>query len=389
MSTKRLTFNGMAVYLDCNASTPVDERVMEAMMPWFSERFGNPSSRHQFGRQARQAVEDAREKVAASVGVQPAQVVLTSGGSEANNLAIRGMAASLPPAQILCGSVEHPCVASPCRDLKAQGWALRSVPVDRDGVYDLQAMADALREPTGLVSLMLANNETGVAQDVAAAAQMARAAGAWMHTDAVQALGKMKVDFPALGVHAMTLSGHKIYGPKGVGALILDKRVELAPQITGGGHERGLRAGTENVPAIVGFGAACELAAARAEEDVSRLGALRDRIESSVAALGGSIFGRAARRLPNTSFFAFPGIEGETLLMALDRAGFSVASGSACSSNSTEPSAVLLAMGVEPELARGAIRVSLGRFSQAEEVEQFIQALPVELSRLRAMLSLM
>lgn len=376
----------MAIYLDHNATTPVDERVMAAMMPWFSERFGNPSSRHQFGRQARQAVEEARGKVAASVGAQPAQVVLTSGGSEANNLAIRGMAASLPPAQIVCGSVEHPCVASPCRDLKARGWALRAVPVDKDGVYDLQEMAAALREPTGLVSLMLANNETGVTQDVATAAQMARAAGAWMHTDAVQALGKVSVDFPALGVHALTLSGHKIYGPKGVGALILDKRVELAPQITGGGHERGLRAGTENVPAIVGFGVACELAAMRVEAEADRLAQLRERLEGSVVSLGGAVFGQAAKRLPNTSFFAFPGVEGETLLMALDRAGFSVASGSACSSSSTEPSAVLLAMGVEPELARGAIRVSLGRFSRAEEVEQFIQVLPVELSRLRAML---
>ncbi|MDP2827282.1 MAG: cysteine desulfurase family protein [Sulfuricellaceae bacterium] len=375
------------VYFDHNATTPVDESVMAAMLPYFVERFGNPSSRHQYGRQARQAVEEARERVAASVGAHPSQVVLVSGGSEANNLAIRGLAASLSPAQLVCGSVEHPCVSGPCKDLKTQGWALRKVAVDRDGVYDLQDLAEALREPTGLVSLMLANNETGVLQDITAAAQMARKAGAWIHTDAVQALGKMKVDFSSLGVHALTLSGHKIYGPKGAGALILDKRVELRPQLTGGGHERGLRAGTENVPAIVGFGVACELAAMRAETDATRLVLLQERLEAGVLALGGVIFGHEANRLPNTSFFAFPGIEGETLLMALDRAGFAVASGSACSSSSTEPSAVLLAMGVEPELARGAIRISLGRFSQIEEVERFIQVLPVELSRLRAMLS--
>jgi cysteine desulfurase len=375
------------IYLDHNATTPVDERVMAAMLPYFSQRYGNPSSRHQFGRQARLAVEEAREKVAASVGAQASQVLLLSGGSEANNLAIRGLAASLPPTQVVCGSVEHPCVASPCKDLAAQGWRLRKLAVDRDGVYDFHDLAESLREPTGLVSLMLANNETGAVQDIPAAAQMARSAGAWLHTDAVQALGKMKVDFPALGVHAMTLSGHKIYGPKGVGALVLDKRVELKPQVTGGGHERGMRAGTENVPSIVGFGVACELAAMRAETDAVRWLKLRERLESALASMGGVIFGQAARRLPNTSFFAFPDIEGETLLMALDRAGFYVASGSACSSSSTEPSAVLLAMGVEPGLARGAIRVSLGQSSQIEEVERFIQALPVEMSRLRAMLN--
>jgi cysteine desulfurase len=206
-----------------------------------------------------------------------------------------------------------------------------------------------------------------------------------VHTDAVQALGKVRLDFAALGVHAMSLSAHKIYGPKGVGALVLDKRVELLPQMTGGGHEKGLRAGTENVPGIVGFAAACELANGRMEQDEQRLRLMRDELEAGVALLGGVIFGSSAQRLANTSYFAFPGIEGETLLMTLDRAGFAVASGSACASGSTEPSPVLLAMGVEPELARGAIRVSLGRSNSMQQIEEFVRVLQVELERLRTL----
>jgi cysteine desulfurase len=374
------------VYFDHNATTPLDEGVLAAMMPYLQGLFGNASSRHGFGRAARQAVEEAREKVAGAVGAHPSQVIFTSGGTEANNLAIRGMAAALPPSQALWSGIEHPCVASPCHELSRLGWKTRAVAADRNGRCDLDDLAQALSEPTGLVSVMLANNETGVVQDVAAVARLARAAGAWVHSDAVQALGKMEVDFAALGVHAMTLSGHKIYGPKGVGALVLDKRVELVPQITGGGHEKGLRAGTENVPAIVGFGVACELAVQRRENDSARLAGLRDEIERGVAVLGGMVFGGAAGRLPNTSYFAFPGVEGETLLMALDRAGFAVSSGSACSSGSAEPSPVLMAMGVAPELARGAIRVSLGRGSGHEQAREFIRVLRVELDRLRAML---
>lgn len=381
----------MAVYFDHNATTPLDDAVLAAMMPYLQGRFGNPSSRHGFGREARHAVAEAREKVAAAVGAQPSQVVFTSGGTEANNLAIRGMAAALPAGQVAWSGIEHPSVARPCQGLRAQGWVARPVAVSGDGRCDLDDLARALREPAGvaarLVSVMLANNETGVTQDVAAVARLARAAGAWVHTDAVQALGKVAVDFAALGVHAMSLSGHKIYGPKGAGALVLDKRVELLPQLSGGGHEKGLRAGTENVPAIVGFGVACELAVSRMERETERLGALRTEMEQGLAALGGEIFGQGAERLANTSYFAFPGIEGETLLMALDRAGFAVASGSACSSGSTEASPVLLAMGVEPELAKGAIRVSLGRANSREQVLDFIRALRVELERLRAMLA--
>ncbi len=378
----------VSVYFDHNATTPLDETVLAAMMPWLQGPCGNPSSRHALGRAARQAGEEARELVAAAVSAHPSQVIFVGGGTEANNLAIRGMAAALPPTQVVWSGVEHPCVDSPCRGLKSHGWKTRPLASDGDGRCDLDDLARALRETTGLVSVMLANNETGTIQDVAAVARQVRAAGAWMHTDAVQALGKMEVDFAALGVHAMSLSGHKIYGPKGVGALVLDKRVDLVPQLSGGGHEKGLRAGTENVPAIVGFGVACDLAARRWRPDGERLGALRTEMEQGVAELGGVVFGQTAERLANTSFFAFPGIEGETLVMALDRAGFAVASGSACSSGSADPSHVLLAMGVEPELAKGAVRVSLGRGNEREQVARFVRALRVELERLRAMLTM-
>lgn len=373
------------VYFDHNATTPLDESVFLAMMPYMQGQYGNPSSRHSFGRIARQAVDEAREQLADAVGAHPSQVIFTSGGTEANNLAIRGMAAVLPPAQVVWGSIEHPCVAKPCQSLKVQGWEPRPLAVDDAGRFAMDDLAQALQVTTGLVSVMLANNETGALQDVAEVAKLARAAGAWVHTDAVQALGKIRLDFAELGVHAMSLSSHKVYGPKGVGALVLDKRIELMPQMTGGGHEKGLRAGTENVPGIVGFAAACELAVSRMQQDAEMLGRMRNELETGVAAQGGVIFGSGARRLANTSYFAIPGIEGETLLIALDRAGFAVASGSACASGSTEPSAVLLAMGVEPELAKGAIRVSLGRGNSMQQIEEFVRVLRAELKRLRTL----
>ncbi|MEO8157635.1 MAG: cysteine desulfurase family protein [Betaproteobacteria bacterium] len=373
----------MPVYFDHNATTPLDEGVLAQMLPFLTQEFGNASSRHGYGTRARLAVEKARAQVAGLVNVQPAQVIFVSGGTEANNLFIRGAAGYMKPSQIVVSGIEHPCVARPAQDLARQGWKLRKLATDGRGLTDTADAASALREPTGLVSVMLANNETGVIQPVAQIAALARARGAWMHTDAVQALGKIAVDFEALGVHAMTLSAHKIYGPKGVGALVVDKRLELKPIIHGGGHEGGRRSGTENVPAIVGFGAACALAAGRMESVAQRTRALRDRTEQGAAALGAQVFGKDAPRIPNTTYFAFPDIDGETLVIELDKAGFAVASGAACSSTSTEPSTTLLAMGVAPDLARGAVRVSFGAQNTASEVENFVQALGSTLSRLR------
>jgi cysteine desulfurase len=371
------------VYLDHNATTRIDERVLEAMLPFLRGEYGNASSRHEAGTRARKAVDRARQQVAAAVNVQPPQVVFVSGGTEANNLFVRGAAAYLKPSQIAISAIEHPCVAKPAQDLGRQGWRVRKLAVDVNGRVDPSDVDAALAVPTGLVSVMTANNETGVIQAVAEVAVKVRAAGAWMHTDAVQALGKIALDFDALGVHAMTLSAHKIYGPKGAGALVIDRRLQLRPVIHGGGHEGGYRSGTENVPAIVGFGAACELAVSRLEQTARHTRALRDRVEQGLLAQGATIFGHGAARLPNTTYFAFEHIDGETLVIELDKAGFAVASGAACSSTSTDPSTTLLAMGVEPEFARGAVRVSFGVDNTPEQVNEFLAALSGTVDRLR------
>lgn len=373
------------VYFDHNATTPLDERVLAAMLPYLKDQHGNASSRHEFGTVARKAVDDAREQVAALVGVQPVQVIFTGGGTEANNLFIKGAAGYLKPAQVAVSAIEHPCVAKPAQELVRQGWTLRKLAVTRSGAIDLADVDAALAKATGIVSVMLANNETGVIQDVAAVGERARRVKAVMHTDAVQALGKMPVDFTALNVQAMTLSAHKIYGPKGAGALVVDKRLELRPLLSGGGHERGLRSGTENVPAIVGFGAACELAARRMNDLNKHVQALRERLELGLAGMGAVIFGAAATRVPNTSYFALQGIDGEALVIELDKAGYAVAAGAACSSTSSEPSATLLAMGVAPGVARGAVRFSLGAANTAEQVDGFLTALAAVARRLRQM----
>jgi len=373
----------MQAYFDHNATTPLDEEVLAQMLPFLRHEYGNASSRHDWGTRAHRAIDRARQQVAALVNVQSAQVVFVSGGTEANNLFVRGAAAYLKPSQVVVSAIEHPCVAKPARELAREGWRLRTLATDRLGKVEPADAELALREPTGLVSVMLANNETGVIQPVSEIAAMARDHKAWMHTDAVQALGKIPVDFEALGVDAMSLSAHKIYGPKGIGALVVSNRLELKPIIHGGGHEAGIRSGTHNVPGIVGFGAACELASKRMQEIAKRTRDLRDRTELDLIALGARIFGRGAERIPNTVYFAFPEIDGETLVIELDKAGIAVASGAACSSTSTEPSATLLAMGVAPEIARGAVRVSFGVQNSGREVEQFLRKLGATVSRLR------
>ncbi len=376
-------------YFDHNATTAMDDAVLDVMLPYFQGEFGNPSSRHLRGMAARRAIDQAREQVADAVGVQPEQVAFCSGGSEANNLFILGAAGYLKPTRIIVSAIEHPCVLRPAQELarrKLEKWDLRRLAVDRLGQVSLDDAANAMREQQpGLVSVMLANNETGVIQDVAAIAEKARGHGAWTHTDAVQAFGKIPVDFAALKVHAMTLSAHKIYGPKGAAALIVDKQLLLKPLIFGGGHENGLRSGTENVPAIVGFGAACELAKIRMAGMTTRVAAMHTRLEQGLIAMGAVIFGLGAARLPNTCYFALPGIEGDTLVVRLDKAGFAVASGAACSSVTPGQSHVLEAMGVEPLLARCAVRISLGSTNTPVQVEDFLKTLSSTAAGLRNM----
>ena len=365
-------------YLDYNATTPVVPAVMEAMLPYFSQRFGNASSRHEYGRSARKAIDEARQRVAAAVGAHPTEVVFTSGGSEANNLVVKGAAACLKPGVIAVSAIEHPCVREPARELVRQGWTLEQITVDADGRVSDEDYQHVLAQVPKIISVMLANNETGVLQDVARLAELAKPTHALFHSDAVQALGKVPLDFRSLnagGVHALTISAHKIGGPKGAGALVVDKRVDLRPLVAGGGHERGLRSGTENVPAIVGFGIACELAMAQMESRTVHLLALRKELERGLVAQGATIFSQGAARLPNTTYFAFHDLDGETLVAKLDRAGFAVASGAACSSANPEPSQVLLAMGVAPELARGAVRVSLGGDTTTENIGDFLATL--------------
>jgi cysteine desulfurase len=376
------------VYFDHNSTTTIRPEVLSAMLPFMQSQHGNPTSRHVFGRNARDAVEAARAQVAKAVGVQASQVVFTSGGTEANNFAVHGITAGsarngFDKGQILTSAVEHPCVSKPALALQAHGWVAKSIPVDESCRVKIDALEALLHVSSSLVSVMLANNETGAMQDIAQIVTLARTQKVAVHTDAVQALGKMDVDFNALGVQAMTISSHKIGGPQGAGALVLDKRVDIEPLLYGGGQERGLRSGTENVAAIVGFGAACELAISGLQSYREKTAALQAKLDADLRAMGANIFAADANRLPNTTFFAFPHIEGETLVTALDKAGFAVASGSACSSNSGEPSHVLLAMGVTEDLARGAVRVSFGSNNTAQEVDGFLITLQQEVARLK------
>ncbi len=371
-------------YLDFNATTPLHPAVLESMLPFLQERHGNPSSRHEYGRYARQAIDVARQQVAAAVQAHPTEVYFTSGGSEANNMFVKGVAARLKPGCIAIGASEHPCVREPAMQLRSTGWVLLELPSDAEGRLDVSEAARLAksRRPS-MISTMLANNETGTINDVRALA--AEVDDAWIHSDAVQMLGKEPVDFRQLGVHALTISAHKIHGPVGAGALIVSKRVDMQPLIAGGGQEHGLRAGTENLAAIVGFGRACEIAMAEMDARRSTMLAARTALETGLSVLGATVFAQRAQRLPNTSFFAFEGIDGETLVAKLDRAGFAVASGSACSSAAPEPSRSLLAMGVSPELARCAVRVSVGATTSLADIAAFLTSLTRTLASLKTL----
>lgn len=363
------------IYFDHNATTPLDQRVLEVMLPYLSRFYGNPSSLHRLGRLARSAVDTARDQVAALVGADPSQIVFTSGGTEANNLAIKGLGFRLSRGPAVMGATEHPAVTEPMRFLAEQGWTIERLAVDRSGVIDRESVRDHAAKAL-FASILWANNETGVVNPIPEVAAELREAGTIVHCDAVQAAGKIPVDFASSNLQMLTISSHKIYGPKGAGALVVDRSVALVPQIHGGGQERDLRGGTENVAAIVGFGKAAELALGELDERRAHQLALRRRLEDGLTRLQGvTLFGQSAERLPNTVQFSLAGYDGEMLVMLLDREGFAVSSGSACSSGGKEPSPVLLAMGVDAETARGAVRVSLGLANTDAEIDRFLTIL--------------
>ncbi|MBN1379334.1 MAG: cysteine desulfurase [Gammaproteobacteria bacterium] len=366
----------MPVYLDNNATTQLDPRVLDAMDPYLLSVYGNGSSLHRYGRLIRSAIEQAREQLAAAVKAHPDQIVFTSGGTEANNLVLKGVAAHSVPAKMLVSAIEHTSVREPALALRKDGWIIGDVPVLNSGLVDLAALSARIDTDTRLVSVMLANNETGAIQPVQQVAEISRRAGAVLHSDASQALGKYPVDFAASGAQIMTFSAHKLHGPLGAGAVVIDRSVLLQAQQRGGKHEFGLRAGTENVAAIVGFGMAAYLATIELSERRRYMQQLRDQLENELRRIPEvCIFAEQTERLPNTTQFGLHGCHGETLLLKLDRAGIAVSSGSACHSDVREPSHVLVAMDVEPELAMTAIRVSLSKQTTVAEIKQFVDAL--------------
>lgn len=373
------------IYLDYNATTPLDPVVVEAIVPYLREHFGNPSSDHAYGYRAHAAVVTARQQLAALLRAAPEEVVFTGGGSEANNLAIKGVAYALRERgdHLIATAVEHPAVLEPMRFLERQGYRVTIVPVDADGRVDPAAVAAAMTDRTILISIMHANNEVGTIQPVRAIAEAARARGVLVHTDAAQTVGKLPVDMGQLGVDLLTVAGHKLYAPKGIGALIVRGGTLLEPLIHGAGHEGGRRAGTENVPYIVGLGAAAALAAARLTEYGARVGALRDRLHQALAARrpDAVLNGHPVERLPNTLNLSFPGRNAAALLAAI-RDQVACSTGSACHAGHAAPSPVLLAMGRDPGLAAAALRLSLGWGTTPDEVEAATQIIGDAVQRL-------
>lgn len=383
------------IYLDNSATTPLDPAVLEAMMPYLTEDFGNASSIHTYGQKAKMAVDRARHQVAALLNAgRPNEIIFTSGGTESNNLAIRGLVEgnSRHGRHIILSAIEHPAVESVCEDLEKKGFELTVLPVYENGIVKIEDVREAIREDTILITVMAANNEIGTLQpinEIGSLVRDLRKSGKkiWFHTDAVQAVGKIRVDVEEIDCDLLSFSGHKINGPKGIGGLYVRRGVRLHTQNIGGRQERGTRAGTENVPGIVGLGSAAELAEASLGDLDSRIRSFRDRIENVVLERVPDAIpnGDRTTRLPNIANISFRSIEGEALLIALDMQGIAVSTGSACSSGSLEPSPVIRALGHGDATARGAIRFSLGRQNTADEIDKLIDLLPSAVERLRAL----
>jgi cysteine desulfurase len=374
-------------YFDHNATTPVAPEVLETMVSCLGQVYGNASSIHYFGQKAKQQLEAARREVAALIHANPAEVVFTSGGTEADNLAVLGAvrAAGRPNAHVIVSAIEHPAVLSAAAQLEREGVSVTRLPVSAAGIVDPEDLRGALRPETVLVSIMHANNELGTVQPIAQISRITHEAGVPLHVDGVQALGKIAIDVQALGVDLYSMSGHKLYAPKGVGALYVRKGTKLVPTAFGGHHERDRRPGTENVPGIVALGAAAELAGQMLAEESQRLTSLRDRLEANVFTRipGTGVNGGRSQRTPNTANIYFDAVDGEAMVIALDLRGFAVSTGSACSSGAITPSHVLTAMGLSADRARSSLRFSLGRSTTVEQVDALLDALEASVHHLR------
>ena len=378
----------MSIYLDYNSTTPVDPRVLTAMLPYLAENFGNANSIHSSGQRARAAVDAARQAVAELLGAKAAEIVFTCGGTEADNLAIFGIVnpCDQPRKHVVTTAIEHHAVLNTAQALEKQGVDVTYVPVSREGIVDPEDIREAIRPETVLLSVMLANNEIGTIQPIEEIGRIAAEEDVYFHCDAVQAAGKMAIDVRKLGVDLLSISGHKLYAPKGVGALFVKAGTELGPMFFGGHHERDRRPGTENVPGIVGLGKAAQLAMENLDADAPRLAALRDRFENALLALPGvRVNGSVRQRAPNTSNLSFDAAGGEALVIALDLQGVMCSSGAACSSGAVEPSHVLTAIGLTPDQARSSLRFSLGRPTTEQEIDEAIRIIPPVVERLRAL----
>jgi cysteine desulfurase len=375
------------IYLDHAATTPVRQEVLDAMVPYFSEIFGNASSIHMVGQRARKALEKGRMVIAGCIGADPKEIFFTSGGTESDNLAIKGVAHAnkTKGMHLITTNIEHHAVLNCCKSLEEEGFEITYLPVEQNGVVLFSALEEAIRPDTILISVMLANNETGTLQPVYEIAAIARKKGVLLHTDAIQAVGKILVNVNALGVDLLSISGHKIYGPKGIGTLYIRKGVRISPLLHGGLHERQMRAGTENIPAIVGLAKALDLAQAEMPSIIKHLTGLRDRLEQGIREKISHVYinNHPIQKLPNILNVTFEFIDGEALLLALDMRGIAVSTGSACTSGATEPSHVLQAMGINPTLAQGSIRFSLGRENTESEIDFVLDFLVEIVSQLR------
>ena len=378
------------IYLDHNATTPVAPAVVDRMIAALGNEFGNPSSVHHFGQQAKAALDEARSAVAVLVGGDPSEIVFTGSGTESDNFAIRGAAEALEASgrrHLIATTIEHEAVVNTLKALARRGWTVTLLPVDQTGIVSPDALRSAITDQTAIVSIMHANNEIGTIQPIAELAQIAKARGALFHTDAVQSAGKIAIDAKALGVDLLSISAHKFYGPKGAGALWIRRGVRLLPILTGGKHERNRRAGTENVAGIVGMGVAARLAQEKMGDDGPRLAALRDRLEEGILrrVSGTAVNGARSPRVPNTSNVSFDRVEAESLLIALDLQGIAVSTGSACSSGTLEPSHVLKAMGFPPHRTQNSIRFSLGASNTEDDIDRVIATLPGVVDKLRSL----